>query len=196
MYGIDWRAKWGGGPKTFEEYERKAMLEQWYSATMKDLRAALRETGFRGYSKLDRAELVDAVEADERAREAFDGIARKKMVHYRWIVARGVAGGYAELSEIERAAGVEPDFSVGTRGAYRTWEDVRKVYEAAAETSGTRKAYARVRVTSADGEALKAVLSALEVAGGACTEVSDPKEWKDGSKTWYFDLAISKEAAR
>lgn len=182
--------RWGQGPRTFEQYEREVMDYARDHASVEDMRRALKASGFRGYSKMNRAALADAIAADDAARGELDRILHESRVHYRWVVAMGVTTSYAKLADIEAAAGVIPDMRFKRRGVYASWEDVRKVYEAASSGEAEGRVYARVRVNSIDKRALVAAISALRAAGASVSDPGIGEGWDDGTTTWYMDVAL------
>lgn len=186
--------KWGEGPKTFEEYENEAMESARSYAKTADLKKILKELGVRGWSKMSRSELLAAVEKSAEASEEFERMVREGCRHYRWVVARGVAGCYEELSDIEREAGVVPDMNGASCGIYRSWDDVRKVYAAAAAHDGAGRAYASLRISASDASAADAVVAALESAGAVCTETYR-SDWEGGLHARYFDVSVERPKA-
>lgn len=178
---------------TFEEYERKTLKEAAMRADRQTKARALREAGVRGYSGLKIAEVNDLLLENPPALEALKEAVRGDCVHWRWAIARSVASSYGELEEIERAAGVEPDLSKGRRGVYSSWEDVRKVYEAAAVQP--RDDWAHVRISGCEEGAVGRIADALAGSGMRCGTVEE-KTWGDGTSAWYFDLAVPSAAPR
>ena len=156
--------------------------------TAADARAVLKEAGERGHSKLP------AAVAKERARahvSSWERRVRSKVVRYRWPVAHGLRLTYTELEALERRAGVSPVPREGTeRGAYASAEDVRAVYEAAAE--GPRDTHAvRVRVTVAEDDERAAAAEVVAALKGRF-EAGEPREHerREGGAHLYLDVLV------
>lgn len=120
-------------PRAYEDYEREAVTGSY--VPLYEFKDVLRKNRVKGRSKLDSSEVeAKAREVDPEACSELDF---KYSKLYRWPVAHGLELSYAELKAVEVVAGVKPTMFKYRRGAYRNLEDIKRVYEAAAELKKT-----------------------------------------------------------
>ena len=146
-------------PKTAEEYERQAAARVVMTgAEAKDI---LKAHGVKGRSKLKAEEAIEIAKC-EFPSDVKPLLAGKTM-RFRWPVAHGLRVSYAELAEIEKAAGVEPVDNGSARGGYANAEDVGKVYATAKSVMAKQKAVEirMVYTTREERIAADAVLDAI-----------------------------------
>lgn len=167
--------------ETFDGYKTTLLREERGRVQVKDLRDMLRAAGATGLSKLHKDDLLAM--AGEWCPEAFDALVEERVIRWRWMVAKGLDMPYEVLAELEGRIGVEPDMTEGKRGAYRTWDDVCRVYEHADEVTD-RTPWCQVRLVGTDEQVL-AILGLLR-AGCDLTEPQGYERREDEGMSWYL----------
>lgn len=176
-------------PATAADYERGAFGSTAFTGD--DARGILRAHGVPGRSKMtvDEAKTMACEKWPEEVRR----VREAKVVRYRWPVAHALRVTYTELAEIERRAGVVPQTSPGTRGAYASAEDVARVYAEGAKYRAASHSV-RVRVTAQDADDEEAAAAVREKLRESF-ECTEPKAYarRDGGRAWYFEAAVPRE---
>lgn len=178
-------------PKTFDEYRECEFFNA--RLPVEKAREILREHGITGRSKLNADEAITFVREHfpERYGQEIEDVVR----YYRWLLAHSLELGYDELSEIERAEGVEIIKGETNMGRYATADDAKRVWDAAVRYKAEAHVI-RLRLsydTNEDRDAAEAVMSALSDSFA----LSEPRTYtgRGGCTMLYFTASVPKMRA-
>ncbi len=178
-------------PKTFDEYRECEFFDA--RLPVGKAREILREHAIPGRSKLKADEAITFVR--DHFPERYGQEIKDVVSYHRWLLAHSLELGYDELSEIERAEGVEIIKGETNTGRYATAEDAKRVWDAAVRYKAEVHVI-RLRLsydTNEDRDAAEAVMSDLSDS----FVLSEPRTYtgRGGCTMLYFTVSVPKRRA-